>query len=82
MLLCGSVEQQKGERKFSFSFCLNKYMESESFLVTTEEVNRLIKLKAAGLETDEDLIKLADIFDEDAETEESEDAAEPEQTKD
>ena len=57
-------------------------MESESFLVTTEEVNRLIKLKAAGLETDEDLIKLADIFDEDAETEESEDAAEPEQTKD
>ncbi len=60
-------------------------MESESFLVTTEEVNRLIKLRVAELATDEDLIRFADIFNEDAETEgseESEHIAEPEQAKD
>ena len=54
-------------------------MENEPKPVTTEEMERLIKLKAAELETDEDLIKLADIFDEDAEPEETEHAAEPEQ---
>ena len=51
----------------------------EDKLITSEEVERLVKLKAGELDTDEDLIKLSDVFDEDGfEPEES--APEPEQS--
>ena len=55
-------------------------MENEPKPITTEETERLAKLKTAKLETDEDLINLAGEFDGDAEIETEDHKPEPEQS--